>query len=90
MRIKHSVLKAVFGFALFSPVIVSRVAAQTNAPIPPEGDLTKPYRVEMVASRLQAPWSVVLAPDGRIFFSERPGWVRAIIGAGFRRSRCWC
>ena len=46
--------------------------------MPPAGELSTPYRVEIVASRLQAPWSVVFAPDGRIFFSERPGWVRVI------------
>jgi len=39
-----------------------------------------PYRVEVVASRLQAPWSVVFTPDGRMFFSERPGWVRVMVG----------
>lgn len=55
-----------------------RSYAQTNAPIPPDGQLTTPYRVEIVASRLQAPWSVVFSPDGRVFFSERPGWVRVI------------
>lgn len=55
-------------------------AAQTNPPVPPEVELTLPYRVEIVASRLQAPWSVVFTPDGRIFFSERPGWVRVIEG----------
>ncbi len=54
------------------------VLAQTNPPIPPDGRITTPYRVEVVASRLQAPWSVVFLPDGRIFFSERPGWVRVI------------
>src|SRR5690349_3183561 len=52
--------------------------AQTNAPAPPDGDLSTPYRVEIVASRLQAPWSVMFTPDGRTFFSERPGWVRVI------------
>ncbi len=52
--------------------------SQTNAPIPADRQLTTPYRVEIVASRLQAPWSAVFAPDGRIFFSERPGWVRVI------------
>src|SRR5437899_489992 len=55
-----------------------RAKAQTNAPVPPDGDLLTPYRVEIVASRLQAPWSVVFTPDGRTFFSERPGWVRVI------------
>src|SRR5262249_26782874 len=53
-------------------------AAQTNVPVPAEGDLSTPYRVEIVASRLQAPWSVVFTPDGRTFFSERPGWIKVI------------
>lgn len=53
---------------------------QTNLAIPPEGQLTTRYRVEIVASRLQAPWAVVFTPDRRIFFSERPGWVRVIVG----------
>jgi glucose/arabinose dehydrogenase/mono/diheme cytochrome c family protein len=60
----------------------TRLGAQTNPPVPPDGALTTPYRVEIVASRLQAPWSVVFAPDGRTFFSERPGWVRVIDPAG--------
>jgi glucose/arabinose dehydrogenase len=34
--------------------------------------------VEIVASNLQAPWSIVFAPDQRLFFSERPGWVRIV------------
>jgi glucose/arabinose dehydrogenase len=55
-----------------------RSASQTNAPVPPDGQLVTPYRVEIVASRLQAPWSVVFTPDNRTFFSERPGWLRAI------------
>jgi len=52
--------------------------AQTNPPVPPDRDLPMPYRVEIVASRLQAPWSVVFTPDGRMFFSERPGRVRVM------------
>lgn len=52
--------------------------AQSNLPVPPDRDLPVPYRVEVVASRLQAPWSVVFTPDGRMFFSERPGRVRVI------------
>lgn len=51
---------------------------QTNSPVPPDDDLSTPYRVELVASRLQAPWSVVFTPDGRTFFTERPGWVKVI------------
>jgi aldose sugar dehydrogenase len=70
--LKRGVAATLPAFLLF------QASAQTNAPVPPDGDLATPYRVEIVASRLQAPWSVVFAPDGRIFFSERPGWVRVI------------
>lgn len=34
------------------------------------------FRVETVVSGLQVPWSIVWAPDGRMFFTERPGRVR--------------
>jgi glucose/arabinose dehydrogenase len=70
--------KPILGIVALSGFVLLPVAAQTNAPIPPEGDLSTPYRVEVVASRLQAPWSVVFTPDGRILFSERPGWVKVI------------
>lgn len=35
-------------------------------------------RVEVVASRLEIPWSLAFAPDGRLFFTERPGRVRVM------------
>jgi glucose/arabinose dehydrogenase len=34
--------------------------------------------VETVATNLQVPWAITFAPDGRIFFTERPGRVRVI------------
>jgi glucose/arabinose dehydrogenase len=69
----------VFSTVIATGLLASSVClSQTNAPTPPDGLLTTPYRVEIVAGRLQAPWSVVFAPDGRMFFSERPGWVRVI------------
>ncbi len=33
-------------------------------------------RVETVVSNLEVPWSIVWAPDGRMFFTERPGRIR--------------
>jgi glucose/arabinose dehydrogenase len=36
------------------------------------------FRVETVASGLEVPWAIVFPPDGRIFFTERPGRVRVI------------
>ncbi len=34
------------------------------------------FRVETVVSGLEVPWSIVWAPDGRMFFTERPGRIR--------------
>lgn len=36
------------------------------------------FRVEVVASNLQIPWSLAFAPDGRLFVTERPGRVRVL------------
>src|SRR3954462_10408685 len=37
-----------------------------------------PFRVELFASGLTVPWSIVFVPDGRIFITERPGRARVI------------
>jgi glucose/arabinose dehydrogenase len=34
------------------------------------------FRVETVVANLEVPWSIVWAPDGRMFFTERTGRVR--------------
>jgi glucose/arabinose dehydrogenase len=34
------------------------------------------FKVETVVGNLEVPWSIVFAPDGRMFFTERPGRVR--------------
>ncbi|HLN98009.1 MAG TPA: PQQ-dependent sugar dehydrogenase [Pyrinomonadaceae bacterium] len=34
------------------------------------------FRVETVVRNLEVPWSIVWAPDGRMFFTERPGRVQ--------------
>lgn len=39
---------------------------------------TIPYRVGVFARGLVVPWSLVFAPDGRIFVTERPGRIRVI------------
>ncbi|MGE5618858.1 MAG: PQQ-dependent sugar dehydrogenase [Sphingomonadaceae bacterium] len=36
-------------------------------------------RVEVVASGLNTPWALAFAPDGRLFFTERPGRIRVIV-----------
>jgi glucose/arabinose dehydrogenase len=39
-------------------------------------DAAAGYRVETVVTNLEVPWSIVFAPDRRMFFTERPGRVR--------------
>ncbi len=41
-----------------------------------EGQTAATFRVETIVSNLVVPWSIVWAPDGRMFFTERPGRVR--------------
>lgn len=36
------------------------------------------YRAELVAEQLDVPWSMVFAPDGTLFVTERPGRIRVI------------
>ena len=45
--------------------------------IPPSKEIPK-FRVETIAANLEIVWSIVFAPDGRVFFTERPGRVRVI------------
>lgn len=35
-------------------------------------------RVEEVARNLEVPWALAFAPDGRLFFTERPGRIQAL------------
>ncbi|MHB1160243.1 MAG: PQQ-dependent sugar dehydrogenase [Chloroflexota bacterium] len=36
-------------------------------------------RVEVVATGLNTPWALAFAPDGRLFFTERPGRIRVMV-----------
>lgn len=38
----------------------------------------QPYDIEVVAEGLNVPWEMVIAEDGRMFFTERPGQIREI------------
>jgi aldose sugar dehydrogenase len=54
------------------------------APTPgPSGDIFTTsdgvrFSVTTVVSRVEIPWSLAFAPDGRMFFTERPGRVRVV------------
>jgi glucose/arabinose dehydrogenase len=54
---------------------------QDPPPGPPAGEVVTAVdgtrvAVEVVATNLQIPWAMAFAPDGRMFFTERPGRVR--------------
>jgi aldose sugar dehydrogenase len=51
---------------------------EIDFPVVPESKSVPKFRVETVATQVEVVWSIVFAPDGRIFFTERPGRVRLI------------
>ncbi|CAN5715456.1 PQQ-dependent sugar dehydrogenase [soil metagenome] len=79
MRLKI-ILKLILSIFIFTNL------ACANAPFTDSGsgdDLPLPkvspkFKIETVAEKLEVPWSIAFAPDGRIFFTERPGRVRVI------------
>ena len=55
-------------------IVVLAACGQTGA----EAQSSVRYRLEVVASGLEVPWSIEFAPDGRMFVTERPGRLRVI------------
>lgn len=45
---------------------------------PVDGEISTPYRVEVLARGLHVPWSIAILPDKRVFFTERTGTVRVL------------
>ena len=54
------------------------IASDADFPVVPASKNVPKFRVESVATNLEVVWSIVFAPDGRMFFTERPGRVRVI------------
>ena len=40
--------------------------------------VSRPFTVEVVVSHLEIPWALDFAPDGRLFFTERPGRIQVL------------
>jgi glucose/arabinose dehydrogenase/cytochrome c553 len=76
---KPSVL--VFPILIFLTGFISSIGSQKIIPIEPkleDLDFPEPYRLEVVAENLRAPWSIEFLADGRILFTEKTGRVRII------------
>jgi glucose/arabinose dehydrogenase len=68
---------------LFLPVFLTNllfytVACGADSPLIPASKSVPRFRVENVAVNLEVVWSIVFAPDNRMFFTERPGRVRVV------------
>jgi glucose/arabinose dehydrogenase len=78
-------IKRAFNYSLLLLVLIWSVACagfgfserSENDSIP-KPQITPKFRVETVATNLEVVWSIVFAPDGRMFFTERPGRVRVL------------
>ncbi len=74
-------LKQLFTRTFFTILLLTNLACaastddNNNLPAP---KTTPKMRVETVAANLEIVWSIVFAPDGRMFFTERPGRVRVM------------
>lgn len=80
MRLSYTRMKRML-FAL----LLAACARNTSVPAPEPTTTTAPTTtaaarepLTVIAQNLQVPWSLAFAPDGRIFFTERPGRVRVI------------
>ncbi len=56
----------------------SEADGEIDFPVVPESKSVPKFRVETVVTNVEVVWTIVFAPDGRIFFTERPGRVRLI------------
>lgn len=67
------VVAAAVATAIYTP-------SQTTLPIPEpgQGGNNAHSGVQVIAENLEVPWSLDIADDGRIFFTERPGRIRII------------
>jgi glucose/arabinose dehydrogenase len=71
------------------PVVVALLAIapiQCGRVTPPSpGPHGSHATVEVVARRLETPWALAFAPDGRLFVAERPGRIRLVAGGRLQR-----
>ncbi len=74
-KLAKFVLLAVVGLSVVS---CSAADGEVDFPVVPSSKNVPQMKVETVVENVEIVWSIVFAPDGRVFFAERPGRVRVI------------
>src|SRR5215469_12422076 len=80
-------------FLLTLLLLLTGCAGVTSTPVTPPGGgggggggggtaSDQTLKTEDVATNLDNPWSLVFAPDGRLFFTETPGRIRVVTSSG--------
>ncbi|MHB1294832.1 MAG: PQQ-dependent sugar dehydrogenase [Anaerolineae bacterium] len=64
-----------------TPTLPAEALQETPTEAPPAALAPQ---ADLVATDLQVPWALAFAPDGRLFFTERPGRVRVIVDGVLR------
>jgi glucose/arabinose dehydrogenase len=70
------IVAALFSVALFALACSHAPAGRGAGEIESSSQTQSSFKVETVIPNLEVVWSIVWAPDGRMFFAERPGRVR--------------
>jgi glucose/arabinose dehydrogenase len=69
-------------FVCITTVFTTPVVAQTDGGIFNIAD--RSYKLELVATDLEVPWSLVFEPNGNVLIAERPGRIRLLSGGSLR------
>lgn len=78
MRRKNTAIILLLAFLITGAASCSAAEGEADFPVVPPSKSVPPLKVETVAENLEVVWSIAFAPDGRAFFTERPGRVRVI------------
>jgi len=71
MKVKHMLAAPMSALLLAASMAMSQQPTTQPKPAPA-------FKIEEIAGGLRAPWSIAFLADGRVFFTEREGRVRAI------------
>ena len=75
-EMKSRIVAALFSVAFFALACSHAPAGRGAGEIETSTQTQSSFKVETVIPNLEVVWSIVWAPDGRMFFTERPGRVR--------------